>query len=72
MHRTKREALLRSINSVIETYGAADPDLARELEAIRDDLLEAERTSQWIVWSQRALQAATWIKFILDRLPPPH
>lgn len=72
MHSNKLEALLRSIDTLIERYGETDPVLASDLRALREQLTDAARRNQLADVATFALRAATWIKFVLDHLPPPH
>lgn len=72
MQRHKSEALLRHIDTLIARYKESDELLAQELTCIRVQLVECQRRSAMAEFAQHALRAATWIKFILDHLPPPH
>lgn len=69
---TKPEALLRSIDSLIENHGRDNPELLKELQELRSEVQEATRKGLWLDLAFAALRLATWIKFIFDHLPPTH
>lgn len=68
---TKRDALLRSIDTLIENHAKDNPELLKDLQRHRADVEDAARNSRWSDLASIALRIATLIKFLFDQLPPP-
>lgn len=72
MPRHKREALLQSINALIENHGHSHAELLKGLQQVRSDLETATKQRRFEDFARIALQLATWIKFLIDLLHPPN
>jgi hypothetical protein len=66
------EALLHAIDQLIEQYGDTHPQLQLDLQQVRTELEVLLKTRRREDFAFAALRLASWIKFILDNLPPPH
>jgi hypothetical protein len=65
----KTEALLRSIDSIIENYAGTNPELVSELKKLRAEAEEAHKRRHLEELALISLRIATWVKFIIDHLP---
>lgn len=64
--------LLRSLDSIIESHGANDPKLRKELETLREQIVEANSRKSVGEIARLGLQIFTLAKWLFDHLPPPH
>lgn len=69
---SKSEALLRSIDNIIENYAGDNPELLSELIKLRAEAQEAHKKRRLEELALIGLRVATWVKFIIDHLPPYH
>jgi|GEM_PF-5683645 len=72
LHHTKSEALLRTIDNLIQHHAEDNPELRKDLQKLRDDVEVAARAGRWLDLANAALRIATLIKFWFDHWPPPH
>lgn len=68
----KTEALLRSIDNLIETHAKDNPELRKDLQKHRAAIEAAAIAGRWIDVASIASRVALLIKFLFDHLPPPH
>ena len=66
----KREALLRSIDDVIEKHAKSNPELLRDLQELRTEYEKALRARRWLDLVNITSRIAILLKFIFDHLPP--
>lgn len=71
-HLPKTEALLRSIDNLIEKHAKDDPELLKDLQKHRADVEDAALAGRWLDVASIATRIALLIKFLFDHLPPPH
>jgi hypothetical protein len=64
-------ALDRQIDSLIETYGAENPQLLRDLQAFKEALREAKLQGNAAKLASIMFRIATWVRFAIDHLPGP-
>lgn len=63
-------ALLAQMDKLISVHGESNPELLKDLLALRAELELARRRNRAADFSRAALQIAAWVKFIFDHLPP--
>lgn len=68
-YKQQQDDLHQAVNDLIIKHGAGNPELARELTRIQEQLLELARRKDDGGWAKKALQLAALIKFIWDNWP---
>ena len=68
--QSKREALLRHLDDLIEKHGDRHPEYTAELRKVREEAAEALKRNKPLEYANAALRLATLIKFIWDNWPP--
>ncbi len=61
------QALLQHLDSLIEKYGADNPDLLRDLTALKEEQHQAQLQGAKIDRVKLALRIAAWARFAIDR-----
>lgn len=71
MSSANSKVLLRQLDHLIAKHGSGDLSLLQDLQTFRTELVAANMRGP-TDYALIALRISTWIKFILDHLPPPH
>ncbi len=59
-------ALLRSLDVLIEKYGASHPELAKDLVGFREELRLALRKRNAQETAVLALRIASWVRYVVE------